>query len=141
MTNTFVMMIDERATENDLWKRRTVIVNEPFTEKEWQEKVIDAKDFFAEIGGEETHPDDRTIEYINSTKLRKIVYQLQDTEERQQNIDTALTKALSDFAPATLLEIFTDDFAEGRFDWKKDVEFLNQTSHKELQKAIDKNEF
>lgn len=137
MANTFVMTLYKRVDE--VWKQSAVIVNESFTEQEWQEKVIGAKDFFAELGGTETHPDERTVQYIDSTKQGKTIYQLQDTKERQKNIDKAVIKVLSAFTPNELMDIFKDDSSEMRFTWQGETAFLNQTSAKELEAAIERN--
>lgn len=136
MSNTYVMMTHKRASEDAPWKRTAVIANEPFTEQDWQEKVMDARDFFIDLGGSETYPDKHTVDYINPSGLGRIIYQLQNTEKRRQNIDQALIHALSAFTSTRLLEIVKDDFAEERFDWQGDADFLNQTTRKELRLAI-----
>lgn len=131
------MRVYERELATSLWKQTALIVKEPFTEQDWQERVVDAREFFEELGGIETHTEAYTIERVSQNRKRKVIYQMQEKSAREQQIREAVTEALTQCTPDILIETLKDNFAVGRFYWQKGAEFLNQTTLKELQHTLD----
>ena len=141
MTHVFVMTIHEREFTSSPWTQTGLIAKEPFTEQDWQERVVDAREFFEELGGIESHTGTHTIVHVSQNHKRKVVYQMQEKSVREQQIKSALTEALTRYTPDAIIEILKDNFAKGCFCWRKGIESLDQIPLKELRRWNERTAF
>lgn len=135
MMYTFVMERFEENPATGEWEQETLITIPNYTEKRWQESVVDARSFFEEIGGEDVVAEKHHIEYMNPSRDAKVIYTLQNTEMREAYIDNAVSEVLKDNTAQTIRALFST----GRqMNWGASVSILNRTTEQEIERAIER---